>query len=343
MIRSVSIRALRQATPLLRVVPAAAAVGASRGIHATPAAHSHYNDPASSATPAPPPKTLMDINKLYRNNTPITVLTAHDYISSKIANAAGVDIILVGDSLSMVALGYTNTNEIELDDMIHHARAVRRGSLQAFIVADLPFGSYEVSTEQALAAAFRMVKRAGVDAIKFEGGKENAGLVRHMSQRGIPVMGHIGLTPQRASSLGGFKVQGKTAATAELILEDALALQEAGCFSMVLEAVPAPVADLVTKQLRVPTIGIGAGPHTSGQVLVQLDMLGGFDGFTPKFLKKYSNYLDINTKACAAYVDEVRAGTFPEIGTHTYAIKDAELNKFKQLVAEKFPADSTKA
>ncbi|KAF5095346.1 hypothetical protein D0Z00_003174 [Geotrichum galactomycetum] len=334
MIRSVSIRALRQATPLLRVVPAA--VNASRGIHATPATRSHYNDPAGSATPAPAPKTLADIHKLYRNNTPITVLTAHDYISGKIASAAAVDMILVGDSLSMVALGYTNTNEIELDDMIHHARAVRRGSPQGFIVADLPFGSYEVSTEQALAAAFRMVKRAGVDAIKFEGGKENATLVRQLTQRGIPVMGHIGLTPQRASALSGFKVQGKTAATAALILEDALALQQAGCFSMVLEAVPAPVAEIITKQLRVPIIGIGAGPHTSGQVLVQLDMLGGFDGFTPRFLKKYSNYLDINTKACATYVNEVRARTFPEIGTHTYPIKDAELVKFKQLVAEKY-------
>lgn len=318
MIRSVSIRALRQATPLLRVVPAAAAVSASRGIHATPAAHSHYNDPASSATPAPPPKTLMDINKLYRNNTPITVLTAHDYISSKIANAAGVDIILVGDSLSMVALGYTNTNEIELDDMIHHARAVRRGSLQAFIVADLPFGSYEVSTEQALAAAFRMVKRAGVDAIKFEGGKENAGLVRHMSQRGIPVMGHIGLTPQRASSLGGFKVQGKTADSARKLLEDAHAVEEAGAFAVVLEAIPAELAERVSAELTIPTIGIGAGAGCDGQVLVNQDMLGMFHDFTPKFVRRFAEVGDVMLEAYRAYDAAVKDGSFPA-AEHTYA------------------------
>lgn len=317
----------------------AGSVNAVRGLHFTPITRSHYDDPSSSSTPLPPPKTLADIHKLWRTNSPISVLTAHDYISGKIAAAAGVDMILVGDSLSMVALGYTNTNEIELDDMIHHARAVRRGAPRSFIIADLPFGSYEASTTQALQSAFRMVKRSGIDAIKIEGGRENADIVRLLTQRGIPVMGHVGLTPQRSSALSGFKVQGKTAAAAESLLEDALILQEAGCFSIVLEAVPAPVAELVTQKLSISTIGIGAGPSTSGQVLVQLDMLGGFDGFTPRFLKKYSNYLEINTKACAEFINEVKARTFPEIGTHTYPIKDVELEKFKQILAEKYPDD----
>lgn len=218
--------------------------------------------------------------------------------------------------------------------MIHHARAVRRGVKSAFLVADLPFGSYEVSPEQALESAIKMIKRGLVDAVKLEGGIENIETITKLTSKGIPVMGHIGLTPQRQTSLGGFKVQGRTAVSAESVLKDAIALQDAGCFSMVLEALPAPIGGLVTDAISVPTIGIGAGPRTSGQVLVQLDMLGGFDGFTPKFLKKYSNYLEINTKACAQYVREVQSGQFPE-PEYCYTIKDEELEKFK-VILEKY-------
>lgn len=215
--------------------------------------------------------------------------------------------------------------------MIHHARATRRGVKSAFLVADLPFGSYEISPEQALSSAIKMVKRGLVDAVKLEGGVENAETIKKITSKGIPVLGHIGLTPQRQVSLGGFKVQGKTAASAESMLQDALALQEAGCFAMVLEAVPPQIASLITKRLSVPTIGIGAGPDTSGQVLVFLDMLGGFDGFSPKFLKKYSNYLEINTSACAQYVKEVKERSFPE-PQHCYTMKEEEVEKFKQVL-----------
>lgn len=261
----------------------------------------------------------------------LKVLTAHDYISAKIAEQAGVDVILIGDSLSMVALGYDNTNEITLDEMIFHAKAVARGSSRSLRVADLPFGSYEVSPEQAMSSAIQMIKRGGVQAIKIEGGKENVETIKKLTTMGIPVMGHIGLTPQRASALGGFKVQGKTASSAESILQDALAIQQAGCFAVVLEATPAPISELIQQQLDIPIIGIGAGPNTAGQVLVQLDMLGGFDGFSPKFLKKYSNYLQINVSAVKQYVKEVKHHQFPE-PQHCYAIKEEVVEKFKQVI-----------
>lgn len=262
-------------------------------------------------------------------------MTAHDYISAVLADRAGVDIVLVGDSLSMVALGYENTNEITLDEMIFHAKAVSRGTRRCFRVADLPFGSYELSPEQAAATAIQMIKRGDMNAVKMEGGRETYDTIKKITTMGIPVMGHIGLTPQRSSSLGGFKVQGKTAASAESIIQDALALQDAGCFSIVLEAMPAPIGELVTQQLNIPTIGIGAGPNTSGQVLVQLDMLGGFDGFTPKFLKKYSNYLDINTEAIKGYVKDVKEGSFPE-PQHCYTMKEEHVEKIKEIVQEKY-------
>lgn len=219
--------------------------------------------------------------------------------------------------------------------MIYHAKAVSRGSKSCLLVADLPFGSYEVSPEQAAASAIQMIKRGDMQAIKIEGGVENSATIKKLTSMGISIMGHIGLTPQRQASLGGFKVQGKTAESAESILQDALALQDAGCFAIVLEAVPAPMADLITQKLSIPTIGIGAGPHTSGQVLVQLDMLGGFDGFTPKFLKKYSNYLDINTEAIKQYNSEVKERQFPE-PQHCYNVKQENVDKFKQLLQEKY-------
>lgn len=261
-------------------------------------------------------------------------MTAHDYISARIAEKAGVDIILIGDSLSMVALGYQDTNEITLDEMIFHAKAVSRGSSHCFRVADLPFGSYEISPEQAMASSIEMVKRGGVNAVKLEGGKENVETVKKLTTKGIPVMGHIGLTPQRASALGGFRVQGKSVASAQSILQDALALQQAGCFALVLEATPAPISQIVQEALDIPVIGIGAGPDTAGQVLVQLDMLGGFDGFTPKFLKKYSNYLETNVNAVKRYVDEVRNCQFPE-PQHCYGVRQEVVEEFRNVVEKK--------
>lgn len=303
---------------------------------------SHHAGPSIDKPNQRKPITIHDLNKLYRSKTPITVLTAHDYISGKIAEEAGVDVVLVGDSLGMVALGYESTNEMELQDMVHHSKAVRRGVKTPFLIADLPFGSYETSPDQALTSAMTMVKQARIDAVKLEGGQEYFETVQKLTSRGIPVIGHIGLTPQRQAMLGGFKVQGKTVESAESILDDAFALQAAGCFALIIEAVPAPIAEIVTKHLKIPTIGIGAGPKTSGQVLVQLDMLGGFDGFTPKFLKKYSNYLDINTKACAQYAKEVRSGEFPE-QKHCYTIKDDQLELFNQLLkSDKYNLDPFK-
>lgn len=223
--------------------------------------------------------------------------------------------------------------------MIHHCRAVARGATSAFLVADLPFGSYGRSPEQTFDSAVKMMKRGKADAVKIEGGKELVPSIKKLTTMGIPVLGHIGLTPQRQSSLGGFKVQGKTADSALSILEDAFALQEAGCFAMVLEAVPDRVGELVTQRLSVPTIGIGAGPGTSGQVLVQLDMLGGFDSFVPKFLKRYANYLDDNVRAITQYRDEVKSHQFPQ-KEHCYTIKDQEFEKFQETVNQLYPVNN---
>lgn len=217
--------------------------------------------------------------------------------------------------------------------MIIYAKAVSRGVNAAFLVADLPFGTYGISAEQSCESAFRMVKEGKVEAVKIEGGKEMAPSVKKLTSLGIPVICHIGLTPQRQSVHGGFKVQGKTAKSAASILEDAAALQEAGCFMFVLEAVPDKIGGLVTDKVKVPVIGIGAGPKTSGQVLVQLDMLGGFDAFQPKFLKRYSNYLQENTRAIKQYISEVKTRSFPAL-EHCYTMKDEEFKKLNQQLEE---------
>lgn len=274
--------------------------------------------------------TIPQLYSLYAQKTPITVLTAHDAISARIADQAGTDVILVGDSLAMVAMGHEQTHEIELEDMVYHTRAVARGNKSAFIVSDLPFGSYETSVEQGVASTVRLIKHGGAEAVKFEGGRELVPLVKQLSSFGIATMPHIGLTPQRQIATGGFKVQGKTAESALQLLRDALELQDAGATFFLLEGLPDRVASLITSKLSVPTIGIGAGPGTSGQVLVQLDMLGGFDTFTPKFLKKYGNYLEANTNAIKEYNAEVRAAEFPA-KQHCYNIKDEEFSKFEQL------------
>ncbi|AOW01911.1 ketopantoate hydroxymethyltransferase [Yarrowia lipolytica] len=272
--------------------------------------------------------TIPELAKMRRNKEKISMVTAHDYVTGLIADKAGVDMILVGDSLAMVALGYPNTNQIELEEMVYHAKAVSRGVKSAFMVADLPFGSYEESPEKAIRSAIQMIQKGGMEAVKMEGGKELAPTIKRLTEVGIPVLGHIGLTPQRQSSLGGFRVQGKTASGAESILEDAYELQKAGCFAIVLEAVPDKVGEWLSSKLEVPTIGIGAGPGTSGQVLVMLDMLGGFGSFTPKFLKKYSQFLDINVGAVKQYHEEVKGGVFPA-QEHCYKMGDEEAAKLK--------------
>lgn len=293
---------------------------------------SHYDSPHSAGLSK---MTLPQLQKMHANSEPIVCITAHDAISARIADRAGVDLLLVGDSLAMVSLGYDSTTEVELEDMIYHTRAVLRGSKRPFLVADLPFGSYELGPTQATESALRMIKKGGAEAVKFEGGQELVPTVSHLASYGIATMPHIGLTPQRAISTGGFKVQGSTSLEAMRILEDAVALQEAGASMLLLEGVPAQVAKIIATKSKIPIIGIGAGPSVSGQVLVQLDMLGGFDGFTPKFLKRYSSLLTNSVAAIEEYRDEVRGRKFPT-ADHTYKIKGDELRDFKELAERLF-------
>lgn len=288
---------------------------------------SHYN-----AKPGAAPKmTIPKLYEMYRAKQPISCITAHDALSGRMADEAGIDTILVGDSLAMVAMGFESTSEIELEDMVYHCRAVARGAPRPFLIADLPFGSYEQSVEQAVQSAMRMVKHGRAEAVKFEGGRELVPIVERLSSFGIATVPHIGLTPQRQISTGGFKVQGKTAESARVLLDDALALQKAGATMLLLEGVPDRVAETITSNLSIPTIGIGAGGGTSGQVLVQIDMLGGFDAFVPKFLKRYANILETHTNAIAAYHQDVKSGAFPT-KAHSYTIKDAEYAKFTEAL-----------
>ncbi|KNC81087.1 3-methyl-2-oxobutanoate hydroxymethyltransferase [Sphaeroforma arctica JP610] len=215
-------------------------------------------------------------------------------------------MILVGDSLAMVALGYESTTEITLEEMFHHSRAVSRGTKRSFLVGDMPFGSYQASPEDAARNAIRFIKEANVQAVKLEGGEHMGPAIEKVVGCGVPVLGHIGLTPQSVNVLGGFKVQGKTADSAQQLVKDALALQKAGCFAIVIEAVPSPIAEYITKQISIPTIGIGAGPHTSGQVLVTLDMLGVFDRFTPKFCRQYAQLASTCHNGLKKYIEDVR-------------------------------------
>lgn len=288
---------------------------------------SHKTNPQSKTT-------ISTIAKLHSARAKITVLTAHDYISGKIADAAGVEIVLVGDSLAMAALGYEDTNEIPFDEFLYHCRAVSRGVDKAFLVADLPFGSYESSVSQAVQSSIALISKGRVNAVKLEGGKEVCSTVRRLTELGIPVCGHIGLTPQRANALGGFKAQGKTVENAIRLYEDAMALQEAGCFSMVLEAIPSEISQLITEKLDIPTIGIGAGPHTSGQVLVQADMLGllGPNSHMPKFVKRYADGFGMGVEAVKEYVSDVKEVTFPEMGKNTYKVNEVVLDGFKKFL-----------
>jgi 3-methyl-2-oxobutanoate hydroxymethyltransferase len=257
----------------------------------------------------------------------ITMLTAYDYPTALAVDQAGIDSILVGDSLGMVVLGYENTLPVTMADMLHHCRAVARGARYALLVGDMPFMSYQVSVKQALRNAGRFLQEAGMDAVKLEGGRERVDAIRAIVAAGIPVMGHLGLTPQSVHQLGGFRPQGLTAAAAHQLLWDALMLQEAGCFSLVLESVPSRLAALISQRLEISTIGIGAGGGCDGQVLVTHDLLGLFDRFTPKFVKKYTNLHGEIAQALAAYRSEVEGRTFPSL-EHTVEMPDEDWAAF---------------
>ncbi|KAL1837007.1 hypothetical protein VTJ49DRAFT_4392 [Mycothermus thermophilus] len=285
--------------------------------------------------PANPRKrvTLPMLRDMYAKGDPITMITAHDFPSAHVADAAGMDVILVGDSLAMVALGMEDTSEVVVEEMLLHCRSVARATKAAFTIGDLPMGSYEMSPAQALETAIRFVKEGRMKGVKLEGGREMAPTIQKITEAGIPVLGHVGLTPQRQNSLGGFRVQGKTVSSALRILEDALAVQEAGCFAVVLEAVPPEVAAIITQKLSIPTIGIGAGNGCSGQVLVQVDMTGNFPpGRTiPKFVKKYGDVWGESFRAIEAYRDEVKSRQYPA-KEHTYAMPAKELEGFVEAV-----------
>lgn len=257
-------------------------------------------------------KTILDIKKMKIQGEKIAMLTAYDYGMASILDDNDIDIILVGDSLGNVVLGYDSTLPVTMEDMVRHTQAVARGAHKAMIVADMPFMSYQVSTESALTNAGRLLKEADAQAVKLEGGSEHAEIVHKMTYAGIPVMAHLGLTPQSVHQLGGFKVQGKKEDAAEKIMQDAIILEEAGAFSLVLECVPEKLAAEITVALSIPTIGIGAGVNCDGQVLVLNDMLGLYDKMTPKFVKKYANLnLEVKT-AVKRYIQEVKEGAFPD-------------------------------
>jgi 3-methyl-2-oxobutanoate hydroxymethyltransferase len=287
----------------------------------------------SAGTPAAGKLPLPEVAEMKRRGDRIVMITAYDAPSARIADAAGVDLILVGDSAAMVVLGHDSTVPATMDEMLMLTRAVTRGAHRPLVIADLPFGSYHVSVEQAIESAIRFVKEAQADAVKLEGAGPMLARVRALTDAGIPVIGHIGLTPQTATMLGGFKAQGRTATKAVQLYEDALALQDAGCFAIVLEAVPSPVAARITEALDIPTIGIGAGPDCDGQVLVWHDLLGLYEGHAPRFVKQYADLAPTIGAAVEQYASEVRDGSFPE-EQHTYSMTEEELALFEESLAE---------
>jgi 3-methyl-2-oxobutanoate hydroxymethyltransferase len=277
--------------------------------------------------------SILDLQNKREKHEPITMLTAYDYPTGLLVDQAGIDIILVGDSLAMVVLGRENTVSVTMDEMLHHCKAVARGAKYPLLVGDMPFLSYQVDVKEAIRNAGQFLKEGGMDAIKLEGGRDMAPTVEAIVNAGIPVMGHIGLTPQSISKLGGYRVQGKDVATARALIDDALALEDAGAFSLILEAIPSPVAKLITERVTIPTIGIGAGPDCDGQVLVIHDLIGLFDRFVPKFVKQYASIRSDIVEALKAYRDEVIAGTFPG-PEHGYSMSDEALQALLEEVGE---------
>lgn len=261
----------------------------------------------------------------------IAMITAYTYYQAMVAQEAGVDIILVGDSLGMVELGYDSTVPVTMEDMIIHLKAARRGAPDTHIVVDMPFMSFNVSVEKAIENAGTLYQKGLADSVKIEGGAEYAGVINSVYKAGIPVCAHIGLTPQTAALLGGFKVQGKTLDTAKKLIDDAIAVQDAGAFMVVIEAVPSDLAAVITEKLSIPTIGIGGGVNCDGQVLVFHDMMGLYKKFTPKFVKVYANVYDVMEKAIGEYVKDVKAGAFPE-EKHSFTMKKEVTDKLKEII-----------
>jgi 3-methyl-2-oxobutanoate hydroxymethyltransferase len=278
-------------------------------------------------------KSILDLNRMSATGEKITWLTAYDYLTAKYQEAAGIDMILVGDSMGMVSLGYDTTFPVTMDDMISASKAVRRGAPNTFVVGDMPYMSYQVSDEQAIENAGRFIKEAGCDAVKMEGcNPQIAQRLTAIAEAGILVSGHIGLTPQFAGQLGGYKAQGKTADTALKLIAQAKALEEAGASLILVEGVPAIVGKAITEKAGIPILGIGAGSYTHGQLLIYADMVGMYDNFTPKFVKKYANVGGELAKGFSEYIKEVRAGNFPDDSVHTYTISEEESDKLKELI-----------
>ena len=278
-------------------------------------------------------KTILDFNKMVLSGDKITYLTCYDYLTAKYQERAGVDMILVGDSLGMVVLGYDSTFPVTMDDMIRHCQAVRRGAQQTFIVGDMPYMSYQVSDQEAIANAGRFVKEADCDCIKLEGaGPDILSRIRAISGAGILTMGHIGLTPQFAGQLGGFKAQGRSAEAALKLIEQAKRIEEAGACMILVEGVPAIVGREITNRALIPILGIGAGSHTHGQLLIYADMVGLYDNFTPKFVKKYASVGEELQRAFTEYCNDVRAGKFPDDAEQSYKISDEEAEKLMEML-----------
>lgn len=274
-------------------------------------------------------KTLADIRSMKAEGKKISMLTAYDASMAQLLSGSEVDIFLVGDSLGMVMLGYESTVPVTMDEMIHHAKAVKRGAPETFILGDMPYGSYHTGTKDAVRNGIRFMKEAGCDAVKLEGGIAMCGVVMALVEAGVPVMGHIGLTPQTASQLGGYKVQGKDLGDARRMLAEGRALEEAGAFGLLIECIPDKLAEVLTETLEIPTVGIGAGVHCDGQVLVTHDLLGMFDKFTPKFVKKYADLSPVIKQSIAQFDKEVKEGSYPE-AKHSFTSE----NDYRQLLGE---------
>jgi 3-methyl-2-oxobutanoate hydroxymethyltransferase len=280
-----------------------------------------------------PKKMIHDFHRMKQAGEKITWLTAYDYPTAQFAEAAGLDMLLVGDSLGMCVYGYPNTIPVTMDQCIVHCDAVRRGAPNAFVIGDMPFMSYQSSVEKAVENAGRFLKQANVDAIKLEGGRRILPMVRAILDAGIVVVGHIGLTPQSSGQLGGHKAQGRTVESAKALIDDASALADAGIQMLLLEAIPPEVGEYITKKLAIPVLSIGAGMHCDGQLLIVSDMIGQFQAFTPKFVRKYCNVAEVITEAMKQYVADVRAGRFPT-DEHCYHMLEGEYEKFKEMVRQ---------
>ncbi|KIM49568.1 hypothetical protein M413DRAFT_60272 [Hebeloma cylindrosporum] len=290
--------------------------------------------PSKDPTTPPIPRkkvTIQALQTLRHSKTPISMLTAYDYPSSLACSSSTLtDITLVGDSLAQVCLGYASTTQLTLSEMIHHARAVARGNTHPFLVADMPFGSYHTSIHDAVANAVRLVQEGRVEGVKLEGGREIVDVVQRLTNVGIPVMAHVGLLPQRHSAMSGYKVQGRSVEGAKKVVEDALALQKAGAFAIVVEAVPQELGQYVTNRLKIPTIGIGAGPHTSGQVLVYDDIMGTWSGHKAKFVRRFANLKEVRDQAVQGFGEAVREGQFPDSEAESYSMDKNEWDRFME-------------